>query len=74
MYYDDNQFSRIKKCLKLILCDKQCITTYEYRNLKNNIGFFVDSSLFFSPQQCEDLKKYLFKNEKGDLLYVSLEI
>ncbi len=74
MYYDLNQFSRIKKCLRLILCDKQCVTRFEYRNLKNNIGFFVDSSLFYSSQQEEELKKYLFSNEKGDLLYVRIEI
>lgn len=74
MYYDDNQFERIKKCLILILCDKGCVTRQEWHNMKCNVGFFVDSSSFYSSEQSVDLEKYLFSNVKGDLLYVSLEI
>ncbi len=74
VYYDDSQIERIKKCLKLILCDKECITRQEWHNMKNNIGFFVDSSLFFSPEQTEKLEDYFFNNKRGDLFYVRIEI
>ncbi len=75
MYYDDNQFERIKKCLRLILCDKGTVTRQEWHNMKNNIGFFVDSSLFFSEEQSRKLEDYFFINEvRGGLLIVNVEI
>ncbi len=74
MYYDSNQIDRIQTALCCILCDKECVTLQEWRNMKNIIGFFVDSSLFFSPEQSKYLEDYFFYSTKGDIYYVKPEI